>query len=68
MSLRDFNDAIVHIKHKYADPYIVAVGDFNRTDVRTALADHNDVSPIQTGPTRGNNVLDIVATNFNQLL
>ena len=66
--LRDFNDCIVHIKQKYTDPYIVAAGDFNRTDTKTALAEHTDIVPVTTGPTRGAAVLDIVATNFNQQL
>ena len=63
--LRDYNDALVHIKQKYADPYIITAGDFNRADMRIALAEHSDIKPITTGPTRGGAVLDIIATNFN---
>ena len=28
--LKDTNDSILHIKHKYADPYILLAGDFNK--------------------------------------
>ena len=66
--LSDVNDAIIHIKNKYCDPYIIIGGDFNRTDIGRALADHADIKQIRTAPTRGTNVLDIIATNFNELL
>ena len=65
--LRDINNSILHIKQKYTDPYIILAGDFNKTDTRVALADHGDIRPISTGPTRGTSTLDIVATNFNQM-
>lgn len=28
--LREINDSIVHVKQKYADPYIIVAGDFNK--------------------------------------
>ena len=64
--LRDVNDAVVHIKQKYVDPYLMLGGDFNKKDIRLALQDHSDIKPLPTGPTRGDSVLDILATNFNE--
>ena len=66
--LKDVNDAIVHVKQKYCDPYIFVGGDFNKKDIRVALADHTDVKTVLTGPTRGGNTLDIIATNCNENL
>ena len=66
--LRDVNDAIVHIKNKYKDPYLLVGGDFNKKDLSTDLADHKEIDQLLTGPTRGTNILDILATNFNDLL
>ena len=66
--LSEVNDAIIHIKNKYNDPFIMVGGDFNRTDIKRALADHSDISQILTAPTRGTNILDIIATNFNDIL
>ena len=51
--LKDINDAVLHLKQKYTDPYLVVAGDFNKQDLRRALADHSDIKQIQTGPTRG---------------
>ena len=65
--LKDVNDSLVHIKQKYVDPYIAVGGDFNRLDIRSGLADHAEIQVLKTGPTRGGSVLDILATNFNDL-
>ena len=62
------NDAIIHIKNKYNDPFIIVRGDFNKTDIKRALSDHSDITQILTEPTRGTSVLDIIATNFNDLV
>ena len=67
-SLREVNDAVTHVKQKYNDPYIMLAGDFNRKDIQAALRDHVDIKPIVTGPTRGDSVLDIIATNMNDQL
>ena len=66
--LSEVNDAVIHIKNKYNDPYIIVGGDFNKTDIKRALADHSDIAQISTEPTRGGSVLDIIATNFNDLV
>lgn len=67
-SLRDVNDAIIHIKQKYMDTYILIAVDFNKANLDTALTDHADIKVIRTGPTCGTNVLDIISSNLNNML
>ena len=64
------NDCILKIKSKYRydDPYIICGGDFNRRDFRTSVAEYPEIKPVLTEPTRGNVVLDILASNFNESL
>ena len=66
--LSKINDTIAFIKRKYVDPYIVLGGDFNKRDLGLATCDHKTVKPVITGPTRGKNVLDYIATDFNDIL
>ena len=62
------NDAVLALKSKYEDPYIVFGGDFNRRKFKLAVEDFPQIKEIRTGPTRGNAVLDILSTNFNDSL
>ena len=55
-------NAIEQVKLDYSDPYIVIGGDTNRRDISDALLDFPDITVAQTGPTRGNATLDIIAT------
>ena len=66
--LKTINDAILHVKNIYDDPYILLGGGFNRRDSRRASTDTPSIKPILTGPTKGNSVLDIMSSNFNNLL
>ena len=56
------------LRNRYQDPYIVLAGDLNKRDYRKATAGYADMKPIITDPTRGRHVLDLVITNFNDML
>ena len=53
------------LRKRYNNPYVIVAGDFNKRDARRATADFPDIKPIQTPPTRGRNVLDVMLTSFN---
>ena len=55
---------ILKIKGDAKDPYIVLAGDMNMTDFSPILVDYPDLSVVESGPTRGENCLDIIITNF----
>ena len=59
------NDAILALKSKYEDPYIIVAGDFNRRDFNLATAEYPDIKPVLTEPTRGAAILDIIGSNMN---
>ena len=44
------------------------MGDFKRRDARRAVSDFPDIKPIATPPARGNQVLDIIMSSFNNQL
>ena len=54
---------IAEICSKLARPVVVIGGDFNHADVGNALRDVGNFREVATGPTRGNNKLDIIYTN-----
>ena len=62
------NDAVLALKNKYENPYIIFGGDFNRRDFKLAVQEHQDIKQIQSGPTRNTASLDIIGSNFNELL
>ena len=62
------NDAILAVRNKYNDPYIIIGGDFNRRSASEATRDYPDIRPVTTSQTRGDSTLDIVLTNFNDEL
>lgn len=62
------NNTILALKSKYDDPYFIFGGDFNRRDFKLTVDEFPQIKAIQTGPTRGNAVLDILATSFNDSL
>ena len=67
-TLEHINNAILQAKHDMNDPLIIVGGDFNKRDLELAVGDFPDVKIVPTRPTRGNEVLDIVATNFEELV
>ena len=61
-------DAILTLKHKYSDPYVIVAGDFNKRNLSEATKDYQDIKQVKTPPTRGTAVLDIIATNMTDNL
>ena len=47
----------------YSDPFVLVTGDFNHRDVGNALNEVGEFTTINTGPTRGNNTIDVIYTN-----
>ena len=58
-------NTITSLKNRYNDPYIFVGGDFNKRELNAAIRDFRDIQIVPTGPTRGNSVLDIIATNLH---
>ena len=48
---------------KFANPVIVIGGDFNHADFGESLNDVSNFKEVATGPTRGDNKLDLIYTN-----
>lgn len=67
--MMDFlNDCLIVLFHQYQDPYVFLAGDFNSRDVDIAIRDHPVLKVVKTQPTRGTSVLDIIATNCDDLI
>ena len=58
---------IGRIKSKYSDAVIIIGGDMNRRDFKTLTDAYNDITTINTDPTRGIARLDLLATNIENL-
>ena len=54
---------IAAIKTEHKDPCVVVGGDFNHGNILEGLCKVDNFSPVQTGPTRGDNTIDIIYTN-----
>ena len=65
-ALEELAALIGRFKSKYQSPYFLIGGDFNKRNVVRELRPYTDISLIQTPPTRGNNTLDLVFTNFDE--
>ena len=67
---KEFGEAlaaeVAAVKTTYKSPGIIVMGDFNHRDVLPFLEEVEHMTTIGTGPTRGNNVLDIVYTNMGE--
>ena len=61
-------DLVGTYKRKYGSPYFVIGGDFNKRNIAKELAVHADIKQVHTPPTRGDNTLDLVFTNFPQYI
>ena len=59
-------DAVMEMKRKYADPYIVVAGDFNQWKIGEGLADFVDIKEVPVGMTRGNKAIDRLFTNASR--
>ena len=56
-------DFIMDMKTKHENPAIIIGGDFNKRDPSFLTRSFPDLTTIATGPTRGNETLDLVLTN-----
>ena len=54
---------ITEVKLAHGNPIIIVCGDFNGKHIHDAFAVDDDIALVQTGPTRGDNTLDLVFTN-----
>lgn len=66
--LQKIADLIGTFKRRYNSPYILLGGDFNKRQIEKELRIFNDISIVPTPPRRGDNVLDLVFTNFGQYI
>ena len=51
-------------KVAYRDPLVVIAGDFNHRDIVSSVGLAENIDLVRTGPTRGDNVIDMIYTNF----
>ena len=62
---KDFiTDAVLEMKRKFRDPYLIVAGDFNQWEIGAALSDYHDIREADIGPTRGSRSIDKIFTNF----
>ena len=59
------SEAVMEIKRRYREPYIVVSGDFNQWDITSQLEDFTDIIEVAVGDTRGTASIDRIFTNFN---
>ena len=58
-------DLIIQMKRKYSDPYIIVSGDFNQWRIEEAMADFQDMTEVDVGPTRAGRRIDRTFVNFH---
>ena len=66
--LESLTDAISEAKAKANSPWLIVAGDWNHYDVSIVSKTYPDLIKRQTGPTRGDAVLDYSFTNFEQMI
>ena len=54
---------IASVRAALKDPIVFVCGDFNRRDISLELATVGNLAPLETGPTKGDAVLDLIFTN-----
>ena len=62
--MKDIYNAIMDIKVRHSDPYIILAGDFNQFEMGKALEDFVDIWEVVSGPTRGDRTIDRVFSNL----
>ena len=65
-TMQQINEVISNLKTEFRDPVIICGGDFNRRPIDEAIGDFPDMGIDNASPTRGNALLDIVATNLGE--
>ena len=58
--------AISDIKVKHTDPVNIIGGDMNKRNFSDLTQSYPDIITLNTGPTRGNSNLDLIASNIEQ--
>ena len=66
--LETISDAVRRFKSKYVAPYFIIAGDFNRRKIASELKEFGDLKLVKTGPTRGKNTLDLIFTNYPEMI
>ena len=65
-ALNEISELIGVYKRRYNSPYFLIGGDFNKRRIGSELRRYSDIQLVQTPPTRDNNTLDLVFTNFSE--
>ena len=60
-------EAVIELKRRYKDPYLVISGDFNQWNLDQALEEFRDITETAAGPTRGNRTIDRTFSNFTDV-
>ena len=58
---------VAAVRASYRNPVIFVTGDMNHRDIRTAINEVGDFTQLLSGPTRGDNTIDIVLSNVPDL-
>ena len=64
--LEFITEAVIELKRRYKDPYLIVAWDFNQWDVGSVLEDHDDIREVDVGPTRGDRSIDKIFCNYSR--
>ena len=67
-AMEEISNLVGTLKRKYNSPYFVIGGDFNKRPIEKELKLYPDLKLENTPPTRGNNHLDLIFTNYPQYI
>ena len=59
-------DAVVGVKRKYSDPFIIIAGDFNQWKISEYLEEFVDIKEAPVGATRNRRAIDKIFTNMSR--
>ena len=65
-ALDKVTDAVVALKRRFTDPYLIIAGDFNQWKVEEALADFPDIKEVPVGNTRKEKSIDRIFLNIDR--
>ena len=65
-SLDKITDAVVELKRRFTDPYIIIAGDYNQWKAEDALLDFPDIREADVGPTRKDKQIDRIFTSMGR--
>ena len=66
--MQKVSEHIGTFKRRYSSPYFIIGGDFNKRNIQRELRGYPDLKLVITPPTRGVNTLDLIFTNFPDLV